>query len=143
MAKKIIKRLKLLVPAGKATPAPPLGPALGQAGVNIQDFCVKFNAATSSMPDMKVLVRLVTFEDRTYDFKVQTSPATHYILKELGIAKGSQKPGTSRAGEITPEQLRRIAEAKMQDLNANSVEQAMKIIAGSARSMGIRVKDEA
>ena len=138
--KKIIKKVKLQVPAGKATPAPPLGPALGQAGINISDFVTKFNAATQSMMGDIVGVKLVVYEDRTYDFVVKTPPAAGLIFKAAGVEKGSGKPNVSKAGKITKDQLKAIAEKKMVDLNANTVEQAMKIIEGSARSAGIDVK---
>lgn len=141
MAKRILKKLKLRVPAGKATPAPPLGPALGQAGVNIGDFVQKFNAATADMGGDIVGVSLTVFDDRTYDFVVKTPPVANLILKAAGVEKGSGKPNTSKAGEITTAQLRAIAERKLPDLNANDIEAAMKIVAGSARSAGIKIKE--
>ncbi|OHA83499.1 MAG: 50S ribosomal protein L11 [Candidatus Yonathbacteria bacterium RIFCSPLOWO2_01_FULL_47_33b] len=140
MAKKITKRVKVIIPAGKATPAPPLGPALGQAGVNIGDFVTKFNAATSDKMGDLVPTVITVYEDRTFDFKMKTPPATSLIFKAANIQKGSKKANTSKVGSITKAQLQEIAERKMVDLNANDVEAAMKIIAGSARSAGIEVK---
>ena len=140
MAKKITKKVKIQVPAGKATPAPPLGPALGQAGVNIGDFVVKFNAATSSMIGDIVGVVITVYEDRTYDFVIKTPPVAGLIFKAAGVSKGSGKPNTSKAGSITQAQLREIAEKKMPDLNAKDIEGAMKIVAGSARQAGIEIK---
>ncbi len=141
MAKKITKKVKLRAPAGKATPAPPLGPALGQAGVNIGDFVSKFNAATQSMIGDIVGVNLVVYDDRTYDFVIKTPPVSSLIFKAAGVAKGSGKPNLSKAGKITTAQLREIAEKKMPDLNAKDIEGAMKIVAGSARQAGIEIKD--
>ncbi len=140
-AKKILKKIKVQVPAGKATPAPPLGPALGQAGVNISDFVTKFNAATQGMIGNVLGVALTVYEDRTYDFVIKTPPAHGLLMKAAGIEKGSGKPNVSKVGKVTKAQLREIAEAKMADLNANDVEGAMKIIAGSARSAGITIVD--
>lgn len=141
MAKKITKKVKIQVPAGKATPAPPLGPALGQAGVNIGDFVTKFNAATQSMIGDTVGVVLTVYEDRSYDFIVKTPPVAGLIFKAAGVSKGSGKPNTSKAGSITQAQLREIAEKKMPDLNAKDIEGAMRIVAGSARQAGITIKD--
>ena len=140
-AKKIIKKLKLFVPAGKATPAPPLGPALGQAGVNIGDFVQKFNAATAQMGGETVGVSLEVYEDRSYDFSVKTPRATDLLLKAAGIEKGSGKPNVSKVGKVTKAQLREIAERKMPDLNAKDIEGAMNIIAGTARQAGIQIVD--
>ena len=140
MAKKVLKKLKLQIPAGKATPAPPVGPALGQAGINIGDFVNKFNEATRPMMGDIVPVEISVYEDRSYDFILKTPPATGLILKAAGKEKGSGKPNTSKAGTITMAQVREIAEKKMADLSAKDIEGAMKIIAGSARSMGIDVK---
>ena len=126
---------------GKATPAPPLGPALGQSGINIGDFVTKFNAATKDAMGEKVGVLVTVYEDRTYDFIVKTPPATGLILKAAGVEKGSGKPNTSKVGKITKAQAREIAEKKMADLNAKDIEGAIRIIAGSARSAGIEVKD--
>ncbi len=140
MAKKITKKVKVQIPAGKATPAPPLGPALGQAGVNIGDFVTKFNAATSKMMGDTVGVQITVYEDRSYDFVIKTPPVAGLIFKAAGVAKGSGKPNTSKAGSITKAQLREIAEKKMPDLNAKDIEGAMKIVAGSARQAGIEIK---
>jgi large subunit ribosomal protein L11 len=140
MAKKITKKVKVQIPAGKATPAPPLGPALGQAGVNIGDFVTKFNAATSKMMGDTVGVIITVYEDRSYDFVIKTPPVAGLLFKAAGITKGSGKPNTSKAGSITNAQLREIAEKKLPDLNAKDVEGAMKIVAGSARQAGIEIK---
>ncbi len=140
-AKKITKKIKLQVQAAKATPAPPLGPALGQAGINIGDFVTKFNAATASMAGDLVGVKINVFEDRTYDFVIKTPPVITLLTKAAGVAKGSGKPNVSKVGKITKAQLKEIAEKKMVDLNANDIEAAMKIIAGSARSAGFTIVD--
>jgi large subunit ribosomal protein L11 len=140
MAKKIIKKLKLIIPAGKANPAPPVGPALGQAGINIGDFVTKFNAATSKMMGDTVPVEISVFEDRTYAFVLKTPPASSLILKAIGKEKGSGKNVVSKAGIITKAQIKEIATKKMPDLNAHTVEAAEKIIAGTARSMGVDIK---
>lgn len=140
MAKKITKKIKLQVPAGKANPAPPLGPALGQAGVNIGEFVTKFNEKTRPMMGDTVSVVVQVYEDRSFDFVVKTPPVSGLILKAAGVEKGSGKQLVTKAGKITKAQVREIAEKKMPDLNAHTVEQAMKIVEGSARSMGIDVK---
>lgn len=140
-AKKITKNIKLKVPAGKATPAPPLGPALGQAGINIGDFVTKFNAATAAMMGDIVGVKIRVFEDRTYEFDIKTPPVITLLTKAAGVEKGSGKPNVSKVGKITKAQLQAIAEKKMPDLNANDIEAAMKIIAGSARSAGFTIVD--
>lgn len=139
MAKKVIKKVKLQIQAAKATPAPPLGPALGQAGVNIAEFCQKFNAQTQEMAGNVVGVQIFVYEDRTYDFVVKTPPVAGLIFKAAGIEKGSGKPNTSKAGKITKAQVKEIAEKKMPDLNAKDIEGAMKIVEGSARSAGITI----
>ena len=139
MAKNITKRIKLRAVGGQATPAPPLGPALGQAGINIGDFVQKFNAATAEKRGETLGVKIVVYEDRSYDFHVTEPTMTSLIFKAAGVSKGSQKPRTSKAGKITKAQVREIAERKMPDLNANDVEAAMKIVEGSARSAGIEV----
>ncbi len=139
MAKKITKKIKLQIEAAKATPAPPLGPALGQAGINIGDFVTKFNAATSKMAGDKVSVNIVVYDDRTYDFVVKTPPATGLILKAAGIAKGSSKNANTKVGKITRAQALEIAKKKMENLNAKDDEGRIAIIAGSARSMGVEV----
>ncbi len=141
MAKNITKKIKVQAMGGAATPAPPLGPALGQAGVNISDFVQKFNAATQDQKGEKLGVKITVYEDRSYDFVVTTPPVADLLFKAAGIQKGSGKPRTSKAGKITKAQLKQIAERKMPDLNANDVEAAMKIVAGSARSAGIEVVD--
>jgi large subunit ribosomal protein L11 len=140
MAKKITKKIKLQIQAAKATPAPPLGPALGQAGINIGDFVTKFNAATKDMAGDKVGVSITVYEDRSYDFVVKTPPATGLILKAAGIEKGSGKNAATKVGKITRAQALEIAKKKMVDLNSKDDEGAINIIAGSARSMGIEVK---
>ncbi len=140
MAKKITKRLKLVIPAGKANPAPPVGPALGQAGVNIGEFVKQFNDATKTMMGDIVPVEISVYEDRTFTFVLKTPPASSLILKALKIEKGSGKNTVSKVGTITKAQLKEIAEKKMPDLNANDIEAAMKIIEGSARSMGVDIK---
>ena len=140
MAKKITKKIKLQVDAGKATPAGKLGPTLGQAGINIGDFVTKFNAATSKMAGNKVSVVISVYEDRSYDFIVKTPPATGLILKAAGVEKGSGKNVVSKAGKITKAQAKEIAEKKMGDLNAKDMEGAIRIIEGSARSMGVEVQ---
>ena len=140
MAKKITKKLKLVIPAGKANPAPPIGPALGQAGINIGEFVKQFNDATKTMIGDIVPVDISVYEDRTFSFVLKTPPASSLILKAFGKEKGSGKNTISKIGSITKAQLKEIAEKKMPDLNANDIESAMKIIAGSARSMGVEVK---
>ncbi len=140
MAKKIIKKVKVIAPAGKATPAPPLGPTLGQAGVNIGDFVTKFNAATNKMMGDMIPVEITVYEDRTYSFILKTPPASSLILKAIGAEKGAGAALVKKAGKISKAQIREIAEKKMPDLNAHDVEAAMKIIEGSARSMGVDVK---
>lgn len=140
MAKKIIKKLKLQIPGGKANPAPPVGPALGQAGINIGDFVTKFNEATRERMGVITPVEITVYEDRTYDFILKTPPASTLILQKIGKDKGSGKNLVSKAGTITKAQIREVAEAKMSDLNANDIEAASRIIEGSARSMGVDVK---
>lgn len=139
MAKKITKKLKLQIEGGKANPAPPIGPALGQAGVNIGDFVTKFNAATKGRMGEIVPVSVNVYEDRTFDFSLKMPPVTNLILKAAGIEKGSGKNAVKKAGKITKAKVKEIAEKKMPDLNANDVESAMKIIEGSARSIGIDI----
>lgn len=140
MAKKITKKLKLVITGGAATPAPPTGPALGQAGVNIGEFVKQFNDATAQMKGEVIPVEITVYEDRTFTFILKTSPASALILKALGKEKGSGKNAVSKIGTLTKAQVREIAEKKMPDLNANDIEAAMKIIEGSARSMGVEVK---
>jgi large subunit ribosomal protein L11 len=141
MAKKVVKKIKLQIAGGKANPSPPVGPALGQAGINIGDFVQKFNAATATMVGDIVPVVISVYEDRSYDFILKTPPASRLILKFAGIAKGSKKNAISKAGKLTMAQVKEIATIKMPDLNANDIEAAAKIIAGTARSMGIDIKD--
>ncbi len=140
MAKKVTKQVKLQIPAGKANPAPPVGPALGQAGINIGDFVNKFNEATKDKMGSIIPVVISVYDDRSYDFILKTPPASNLILKAIGKEKGSGKNLVSKAGTLAKDKLREIAETKMLDLNANDVEGAMKIIAGTARSMGVEVK---
>jgi len=140
MAKKITKKIKLQIQAAKATPAPPLGPALGQAGINIGDFVTKFNAATKDMAGDKVGVSISVYEDRSYDFVVKTPPVTGLILKAAGVEKGSGKNAATKVGKITRAQALEIANKKRADLNAKDDEGAINIVAGSAQSMGIEVK---
>ena len=142
MAKKIDGYLKLQVPAGQATPSPPIGPALGQRGLNIMEFCKTFNAATQNLDQGSPIPTVITiFTDKSFTFETKTPPASYFLRKAARLEKGSQEPGREIAGLVNQAQLREIAEAKMQDLNANTVEQAMKIIAGSARSMGLQVQE--
>ena len=141
MAKKIKTIVKLQIPAGAANPAPPVGPALGQHGLNIQDFCSKFNAATKAMQGDITPVEITVYEDRTFTFITKTPPAAELIKKAIALKKGSGVPHKEKVGELTRQQLREIAEKKMPDLNANDVDAAMKIIAGTARSMGVTIKD--
>ncbi|MGD9867664.1 MAG: 50S ribosomal protein L11 [Hyphomicrobiales bacterium] len=142
MAKKIDGYIKLQVPAGQANPSPPIGPALGQRGVNIMEFCKAFNAATQGREQGSPIPTVITvYSDRSFTFEMKTPPASYFLKKAAKLNKGSKTPGRDVAGSVTQAQLREIAEAKMADLNANSVEQAMKIIAGSARSMGLQVQE--
>ena len=140
MAKKISGYLKLQVPAGAATPSPPIGPALGQRGLNIMEFCKAFNAATQKMEQgMPIPVVITAFSDRSFTFAMKTPPASYFLKKAAKIQSGSKTPGRASAGTVTLAQCREIAEAKFADLNANDLDQATKIIAGSARSMGLQV----
>jgi large subunit ribosomal protein L11 len=140
MAKKIKTVIKLQIQAGKANPAPPVGPALGQHGLNIQEFCVKFNDATKDKMGDIIPAEITVFEDRTFSFILKTPPASDLLRKAAGIEKGAANPLKDKAGKISKEKLREIAEKKMPDLNANDIEGAMKIIAGTARSMGIKIE---
>ena len=139
MAKELIKQVKVQAQGGKATPAPPLGPVLGQAGINIGEFVNQFNEQTRDRMGEVVPVVINVYDDRSFDFICKTTPASRLILKAIGKDKGSGKNLVSKAGDITKAQIREIAEAKMQDLSANDVEQAMKIIEGTCRSMGVKV----
>ena len=142
MAKKIEGYLKLQVPAGSASPSPPIGPALGQRGLNIMEFCKAFNAATQELEKGAPIPTTITiYQDRSFTFETRTPPASYLIKKAARLDKGSQEPSRSTAGSLTRDQLREIAETKMPDLNANDVEAAMQTVAGSARSMGIEVKE--
>ena len=140
MAKKIVKKLKLQIPAGKAVPAPPVGPVLGQAGINIGDFINKFNTATKAMIGDILPFVITVYEDRSYDFVLKTPPTAKLILKALGQEKGSGKPNTKKIGTITKAQVKEIAERKLVDMNANDINAAMKMVEGAARSMGVEVK---
>lgn len=140
MAKKIKTIIKLQIEAGKANPAPPIGPALGQHGLNIAEFCTKFNAATAKMVGDVIPAEITVFEDRTYTFILKTPPAAELLKKAAGISKGSGKPLQEKVGKVTKAQIREIAEKKMSDLNANDIEAAMRIIEGTARQMGLEVK---
>jgi len=139
MAKQVLKKIKVQAVGGKATPAPPLGPVLGQAGINIGEFVNQFNEQTRERMGEIVPVEISVYDDRSFDFIVKTSPASRLILKKIGKDKGSGKNLVSRAGEITKDQIREIAEEKMQDLSANDIDAAMKIIEGTCFSMGVKV----
>ena len=141
MAKKVVGSLKLQVPAGQANPSPPIGPALGQRGINIMEFCKSVNAATKELePGSPTPVVITYYQDKSFTFVIKTPPASYLLKKAAKIGGGSKAPGRDTAGKVTQEQLREIAQIKMKDLNANDIEQAMKIIAGSARSMGLTVE---
>jgi large subunit ribosomal protein L11 len=139
--KKLVKTFTLQLPAGQATPAPPVGPALGQHGVNIMEFVKAYNAQTESQRGDVVPAQISVYEDRSFTFILKTPPAARLLIKAAGVAKGSGVPQKDKVGSISKAQLREIAEKKMSDLNANDVERAEKIIAGTARSMGITIKD--
>lgn len=141
MAKKIKTVIKLQIKAAAANPAPPVGPALGQHGLNIAEFCAKFNEATKDKAGEVTPVEITVYEDRTYTFTLKTSPASELLKKAAGISKGSGKPLTEKVGKVTKAQIKEIAEKKMSDLNAVNIEGAMRIIEGTARQMGIEVKD--
>ena len=141
MAKKITAYIKLQVPAGKANPAPPIGPALGQHGVNIMEFCKAFNAKTANMGDLKIPVVITVYADRSFTFITKTPPATDLIKKAVGIEKGSARPNRDKIGRITRKQIEDIARTKMPDLNTTSLESAMRTIEGSALNMGLEVVD--
>ena len=142
MAKKIIGYIKLQVPAGAANPSPPIGPALGQRGLNIMEFCKAFNAKTQDLEkNMPIPVNITVFSDKSFAFEMKTPPASYFLKKAAKLESGSKAPGRDVAGSVTKAQVRQIAEAKMKDLNANDVEMAMRLIEGSARSMGIEVKE--
>lgn len=141
MAKKILTQIKLQITGGAANPAPPVGPALGQHGLNIQDFCTKFNAATQDKKGETVPVLITVYDDRTFDFIMKVAPASTLIMKAAGIKKGSGNPLKEKVGKITRAQLKEIAEKKMADLNAHDVDAAMNIIEGTARQMGVTVEN--
>lgn len=141
MAKEIKTQVKLQIQAGRANPAPPVGPALGQAGVNIQEFCLKFNEATKDKMGSVIPVVITVFDDRSFTFVTKTPPASDLLKKAAGVPKGAGNSLLEKVGSITRDQLREIAETKMPDLNANDVEAAMNIIAGSAKNMGILIED--
>ena len=140
MAKKVTGLIKLQIPAGQANPAPPVGPALGQHGVNIMEFCKAFNAATQDQSGMIIPVVITVYADRSFTFITKTPPAAVLLKKKAGIPKGSGEPNKEKVGKVSESDLREIAEIKMKDLNANSIEMAMEMIRGTARSMGLEVK---
>lgn len=142
MAKKIVGEIRLQIPAGAANPAPPVGPALGQAGVNIMEFCKQFNSATQAQSGMIIPVVITVFQDRSFTFITKSPPAAVLLKKAAGLASGSGEPGRQKVGKVTNTQVREIARTKMQDINARSQEAAARIIEGTARSMGIEVSDE-
>ena len=139
MAKKVVGMIKLQIPAGAANPSPPVGPALGQHGVNIMEFCKRFNAETQDQKGMIIPVVITVYADRSFSFIKKTPPASILLLKEAGIEKGSGVPHTNKVGKVTKAQVKKIAQIKMPDINANDIEAAIKIIEGTARSMGIEV----
>jgi len=141
MAKKVIEVLKLQIPAGKANPSPPVGPALGQRGINIMEFCKAFNEKTKDMIGYTIPVEITVYNDRSFTFITKQPPVTDFLKKAAGITKGSSNPLKDKVGKITKAQLREIAEKKMPDLNTNDIEAAMRTIAGSAKSMGIEIVD--
>jgi large subunit ribosomal protein L11 len=140
MAKKIKAKLKLQIPAGQATPAPPVGPALAPHGLNLKEFCDKFNQLTKNKTGFTIPVDITVFEDRTYDFRLKTPPTAELIKKAVGIEKGSGEPNKKKVGKITREQIRKIAEQKMPDLNTENIDQAMKIIEAQAKNMGLEIE---
>ncbi|WP_198471178.1 50S ribosomal protein L11 [Acetomicrobium sp. S15 = DSM 107314] len=141
MAKKVVAQIKLQLPAGKATPAPPVGPALGQHGLNIMEFCKQFNAKTADQPGMIIPVVITVYGDRTFTFELKTPPASVLLKKALGIEKGSSEPNRVKVGKVTREQIKEIAQTKKGDLNATDIEAAMRMIEGTARSMGIEISE--
>ena len=141
MAKKVTGMIKLQLPAGKATPAPPVGPALGQHGVNIMGFCKEFNAKTANQAGLIIPVVITVYQDRSFSFILKTPPAAVLIKKELGLESGSGVPNRTKVGKITREQLKKIAETKMPDLNAANIESAMRMVEGTARRMGVTMED--
>jgi large subunit ribosomal protein L11 len=141
MAKKVVGLIKLQIPAGKATPAPPVGPALGQHGVNIMDFCKAFNAKTQSQEGLIIPVVITVYQDRSYSFITKTPPAAILLKRVAGIAKGSAEPSKTKVAQVTMKQVEEIARTKLPDLNANSVDAAVRIILGTARSMGLEISE--
>ena len=141
MAKKVLTVIKLQIPGGQANPAPPVGPALGQHGVNIMEFCKAFNAQTADQNGRITPVEITVFEDRSFSFITKTPPAAVLIKEALRVEKGSSEPNRNKVGRLTQDQIRQIAETKMPDLNARDVDQAIRVIAGTARSMGVEVED--
>ena len=141
MAKEINGYIKLIIKGGQANPAPPVGPALGQRGINIMDFCKAFNEKTKSFMGKPVPVVITVYKDKKFDFIIKSPPASHFIKEAAKLKRGSQEPGRVIVGSITKKQAEKIAQEKMKDLNAHSVEEAVKIISGSARSMGIEIKE--
>lgn len=139
MAKKVTGQIKLQIPAGKATPAPPVGPALGQHGLNIMEFCKAFNDRTKAMEGSVIPVVITIYQDRTLTFVTKTPPAAEMLKKAAGIIKGSGEPNKNKVGKVTQKQVEEIARTKLPDLNANSLDGAIKIVAGTARSMGIEI----
>ena len=141
MAKKLVGKMKLQVPAGKANPSPPVGPALGQRGINIMEFCKAFNAKTADLEPGAPCPTVITYyQDKSFTMEVKTPPASYFLKKAAGVKSGAKTPSRETVGTVTAAQVKEIAEAKMKDLNANDIEAAMQIILGSARSMGIEVK---
>lgn len=141
MAKKIVGMIKLQLPAGKATPAPPVGPALGQHGVNIMAFCKEFNAKTADKAGLIIPVVISVYQDKSFSFIMKTPPAAVLLMKALGVEKGSPEPNKNKIGKISIEKVKEIAELKFNDLNASNIESAISMVAGTARSMGIEVQD--
>ncbi len=142
MAKKVVATVKLQIPAGSATPAPPVGPALGQHGVNIMEFCKAFNAETKNLAGLVVPAVITIYNDRTFSYVLKSPPASILLKQAAGIAKGSPVPNREKVGKVTRAQLKDIAQRKIKDLNSETIDQAMKVIEGTARSMGITVEDE-
>lgn len=141
MAKKVVGELKLQIPAGKANPSPPVGPALGQRGINIMEFCKAFNEKTKDMGNFNIPVIITVYQDKSFSFITKKPPVTDLIKKAINLTKGSDNPLKNKVGKLTQKQLQEIAESKMQDLNATDIEAAKKIVAGSARSMGVEIVD--
>ena len=141
MAKKVVGELKLQIPAGKANPSPPVGPALGQRGVNIMEFCKAFNEKTKDMGDFNIPVIITVYQDKSFTFVTKKPPVTDLIKKAIGVSKGSDNPLKNKIGKLTSKQVEDIANAKMEDLNAHNVEAAKKIVIGSTRSMGVEIVD--